>query len=144
MAASAKTPISRTQTTSLYKPYSSSPQLPFKLLKLTPTPCAAKGLSICCALQMEPKVGPGSQVPDSFGRFGKFGGKYVPETLMHALTELESAFRALSGDVEFQVLSFFFFSFYLGFRFLVSIEIVSGFLLFLVFSGKQLLGFSGF
>ncbi|XP_034679455.1 tryptophan synthase beta chain 1 [Vitis riparia] len=102
MAASAKTPISRTQTTSLYKPYSSSPQLPFKFLKLTPTPCAAKALSICCALQMEPKVGPGSQVPDSFGRFGKFGGKYVPETLMHALTELESAFRALSGDVEFQ------------------------------------------
>ena len=45
------------------------------------------------------------QRPDSFGRFGKFGGKYVPETLMYALSELESAFHALAGDHEFQVLS---------------------------------------
>ncbi|KAL8159956.1 hypothetical protein V2J09_001493 [Rumex salicifolius] len=42
------------------------------------------------------------QRPDSFGRYGKFGGKYVPETLMHALTELESAFHALSKDPLFQ------------------------------------------
>ncbi|KAH9624181.1 hypothetical protein KSS87_000547 [Heliosperma pusillum] len=42
------------------------------------------------------------QRPDSFGRFGKFGGKYVPETLMYALSELESAFRSLSKDAEFQ------------------------------------------
>ena len=41
--------------------------------------------------------------PDAFGRFGKFGGKYVPETLMYALTELESAFYSLAGDEEFQV-----------------------------------------
>ncbi|KAL6658847.1 hypothetical protein ACP70R_002887 [Stipagrostis hirtigluma subsp. patula] len=40
--------------------------------------------------------------PDAMGRFGKFGGKYVPETLMHALTELEAAFHALAGDEEFQ------------------------------------------
>lgn len=44
------------------------------------------------------------QRPDSFGRFGKFGGKYVPETLMHALTELEAAFKALANDHDFQVL----------------------------------------
>ncbi|XP_051133934.1 tryptophan synthase beta chain 1 [Andrographis paniculata] len=42
------------------------------------------------------------QRPDSFGRYGKFGGKYVPETLMYALTELEAAFNALSTDEEFQ------------------------------------------
>lgn len=48
-------------------------------------------------------VGIASKRPDSFGRFGRFGGKYVPETLMHALTELESAFRSLSKDEEFQV-----------------------------------------
>ncbi|KAH0453646.1 hypothetical protein IEQ34_017970 [Dendrobium chrysotoxum] len=48
-------------------------------------------------------VGISAQRPDSFGRFGRFGGKYVPETLMHALTELESAFRSLSKDQEFQV-----------------------------------------
>lgn len=41
--------------------------------------------------------------PDAFGRFGKFGGKYVPETLMHALTELEAAFLSLAGDRQFQV-----------------------------------------
>ncbi|KAL6538398.1 Tryptophan synthase [Orobanche gracilis] len=42
------------------------------------------------------------QRPDSFGRFGKFGGKYVPETLMYALTELEAAFKSLATDNEFQ------------------------------------------
>ena len=45
----------------------------------------------------------GLQRPDAMGRFGKFGGKYVPETLMHALTELENAFHALATDDEFQV-----------------------------------------
>nr|CAB3482064.1 unnamed protein product [Digitaria exilis] len=40
--------------------------------------------------------------PDAMGRFGRFGGKYVPETLMHALTELEAAFHALATDDEFQ------------------------------------------
>lgn len=44
------------------------------------------------------------QRPDSFGRFGRFGGKYVPETLMYALTELEAAFKSLATDHEFQVL----------------------------------------
>ncbi|KAI3828302.1 hypothetical protein L1987_02402 [Smallanthus sonchifolius] len=40
--------------------------------------------------------------PDSLDGFGKLGGKYVPETLMHALSELESAFRALATDLDFQ------------------------------------------
>eukprot|EP01018_Ginkgo_biloba_P021568 Gb_12713 [translate_table: standard] len=43
-----------------------------------------------------------AQRPDALGRFGKFGGKYVPETLMYALSELESAFHSLKGDREFQ------------------------------------------
>ena len=29
-----------------------------------------------------------TNVPDSLGRFGPYGGKYVPETLMPALAEL--------------------------------------------------------
>ncbi|WP_235849073.1 MULTISPECIES: tryptophan synthase subunit beta [Bacillaceae] len=41
------------------------------------------------------------QAPDSLGRFGKFGGKYVPETLMHALEELEDAFEAAIADEKF-------------------------------------------
>ncbi|TYP77751.1 tryptophan synthase subunit beta [Paenibacillus methanolicus] len=42
-----------------------------------------------------------SQVPDESGRFGKFGGRYVPETLMNALLELEEAYRHYSKDPEF-------------------------------------------
>ena len=32
-------------------------------------------------------------LPDARGRFGAFGGQYVPETLMSALAELESVYR---------------------------------------------------
>ncbi|WP_421658803.1 tryptophan synthase subunit beta [Leptothermofonsia sp. ETS-13] len=40
--------------------------------------------------------------PDAHGRFGKFGGKYVPETLMPALAELEAAFYQYKNDPAFQ------------------------------------------
>ena len=40
--------------------------------------------------------------PDSMGRFGKFGGKYVPETLMPALTELEAALKQYRDEPSFQ------------------------------------------
>ena len=40
--------------------------------------------------------------PDALGRFGKFGGKYVPETLMPALEELEAAFEKYCNDSQFQ------------------------------------------
>ncbi|MCL6436815.1 MAG: tryptophan synthase subunit beta [Leptolyngbyaceae cyanobacterium HOT.MB2.61] len=40
--------------------------------------------------------------PDAHGRFGKFGGKYVPETLMPALAELEAAFHQYKNDPAFQ------------------------------------------
>lgn len=43
-----------------------------------------------------------SQRPDSLGRFGQFGGKYVPETLMPALTELEQAYSQYKTNPEFQ------------------------------------------
>lgn len=42
-----------------------------------------------------------SQVPDQYGRFGKFGGKYVPETLMNALIELEEAYKQYAQDPDF-------------------------------------------
>lgn len=38
---------------------------------------------------------------DSPGRYGPFGGRYVPETLMAALEELEGAYRRLGEDREF-------------------------------------------
>ncbi len=40
--------------------------------------------------------------PDTFGRFGRFGGKYVPETLMPALSELETAYQKYRNDPDFQ------------------------------------------
>nr|WP_199305318.1 tryptophan synthase subunit beta [Phormidium sp. FACHB-592] len=40
--------------------------------------------------------------PDALGRFGKFGGKYVPETLMPALFELEAAFQRYHAEPDFQ------------------------------------------
>lgn len=40
--------------------------------------------------------------PDSLGRFGRFGGKYVPETLMPALSELETAFEQYRDEASFQ------------------------------------------
>ena len=43
-----------------------------------------------------------AQVPDNLGRFGRFGGKYVPETLMPALAELETAYQQYRHDPNFQ------------------------------------------
>ncbi len=39
----------------------------------------------------------------TMGRFGDYGGQYVPETLMHALGELEAAFQAARGDAGFRI-----------------------------------------
>ena len=41
-------------------------------------------------------------VPDSRGRYGPFGGRYVPETLMAPLEELERAYAAARADSSFQ------------------------------------------
>jgi len=40
-------------------------------------------------------------LPDSHGHFGLFGGRYVAETLMPALLELESAYRGLRRNADF-------------------------------------------
>ena len=40
--------------------------------------------------------------PDVEGRFGPYGGKFVAETLMSALADLESMYRRLSADAAFQ------------------------------------------
>ena len=40
--------------------------------------------------------------PSSSGRFGEFGGRYVPETLVPACQELERAFRSAWGDPTFR------------------------------------------
>lgn len=42
-----------------------------------------------------------ASVPDANGRFGQFGGKFVAETLMTALTELEALYASLKSDASF-------------------------------------------
>jgi len=41
------------------------------------------------------------QLPDSHGYFGQFGGRFVPETLMPALDELETAYEEAKRDPAF-------------------------------------------
>ena len=43
-----------------------------------------------------------SAYPDASGRFGDYGGRYVPETLMPLVHELEAAFRAAIADPAFR------------------------------------------
>ena len=43
-----------------------------------------------------------SHVPDDFGRFGEFGRRFVPETLMHALEELTEEYRRARQDPAFE------------------------------------------
>lgn len=42
------------------------------------------------------------RVPDAFGRFGPFGGRYIPETLIPAVDELEAAYSHWRNDAEFK------------------------------------------
>jgi len=45
---------------------------------------------------------PSTKLPDGRGRFGPYGGQYVPETLMAALAELERAYREAQVDAGFR------------------------------------------
>ena len=49
---------------------------------------------------LDDPVGPDS-LPNSLGRFGPYGGKFVPETLMAALSELERAYDTARSDDSF-------------------------------------------
>lgn len=43
-----------------------------------------------------------ADVPDPRGRFGQFGGRFVPETLTRALDQLAAEYEQASGDAQFQ------------------------------------------
>src|ERR1700722_17665274 len=47
-------------------------------------------------------VNPAGPVRSAAGRFGVYGGRYVPETLMAALEELEHAYAEAKEDAAFQ------------------------------------------
>jgi tryptophan synthase beta chain len=53
-------------------------------------------------------------LPDKKGHFGPYGGKFVPETLMPALEELEKAYLAAKKDKEFQAELDFYFKEFIG------------------------------
>lgn len=42
------------------------------------------------------------QAPDELGRFGPYGGRYVSETLIHALDELREIYNRLKNDKDFR------------------------------------------
>ena len=50
----------------------------------------------------KPKTLGPDKVPDERGRFGQFGGQYVPETLMSALGELKAEYGKARQDPKFQ------------------------------------------
>ena len=45
---------------------------------------------------------PHEALPNARGRFGRFGGAFVPETLVPAIREIEAAYREASQDRAFQ------------------------------------------
>jgi len=51
--------------------------------------------------EIAPLPGSFANLPDARGHFGPYGGKFVAETLMGPLAELEAAYRRYSVDPEF-------------------------------------------
>jgi len=67
----------------------------------------------CCAVStLDSRAGPfyfagmssiaNADLPDALGHFGPYGGRFVPETLMHPLQELEAEYSRAQHDPEFQ------------------------------------------
>lgn len=91
-------------------------RLPTQLSSLTPghsfvrspacssNPCRQRNMVATMAVAATERP-TGMQRPDASGRFGKFGGKYVPETLITALAELEAAYAETKNDPAFKVSS---------------------------------------
>ena len=48
------------------------------------------------------RLDPPGPEPTDLGRFGEFGGRYVPETLVLACVELDQAFRDAWSDPDFR------------------------------------------
>ena len=52
--------------------------------------------------------------PDEFGHFGIFGGRYVAETLMPLILEVEKAYDAARADPAFQTELNYYLAHYVG------------------------------
>ncbi|MDO9572714.1 MAG: pyridoxal-phosphate dependent enzyme, partial [Candidatus Omnitrophota bacterium] len=55
-----------------------------------------------------------NNIPDNLGHFGKFGGRFVPETLIYALDELAKEYFKLKKDKAFRQELFGYLSDYAG------------------------------
>jgi tryptophan synthase beta chain len=64
---------------------------------LYPAPCLRYSLHMNELLKNSLRSG-----PDDRGRFGEFGGRFVAETLMPLILELETAYEAAKADPKFQ------------------------------------------
>ena len=53
-------------------------------------------------------------LPDENGKFGKFGGRYVAETLMPAILELGESYKKIKNDPEFQKEFAYYLKYYAG------------------------------
>ncbi len=69
-------------------------------------PCTLKSCAIAArtpqGVSMASVILPSIPSESRPGRFGVYGGRYVPETLMAALLELEREYEAAKADAEFQ------------------------------------------
>ena len=81
---------------------------PFALhttIKCSGTPCGCQALhnerTECMQIQQK-EIYQHHHFPDERGRFGPFGGKFVPESLVAALAELETAYQQACNDPGFQ------------------------------------------
>src|SRR5437870_2943108 len=55
-----------------------------------------------------------ASVPDAQGRFGPYGGRFVPETLMHALRQLTDEYLRARDNPEFQKQFHYYLRHYVG------------------------------
>ncbi len=54
------------------------------------------------------------KLPDKFGHFGEFGGRFVPETLIYALDELTREYKKARSDRKFKAKLDYYFKEYAG------------------------------
>ena len=52
--------------------------------------------------------------PDKYGRFGKFGGRFVAETLMPLLLDVEKQYKKIRNSKEFKEKLSYYFNNYIG------------------------------
>ena len=55
-----------------------------------------------CAIFWEMNVAASENLPDAHGRFGPYGGRYVPETLIYPLQQLEEEYFRAQHDPKYQ------------------------------------------